>query len=322
MFYCLAHITIENESQRLELRSLVELEIELTWRNLTNTARLKLPRKVYFEQGVEGVLKRGSKITIRVGYGDRTTERLVERFRGYVAYVSNEVPLLVECEDEMFMLKQRSIQPKRFSKASLRDVLSYCGISDYEPLGDYQLGIFDITEKETNVAKVLEKLASPYGIMCWYRNGRLHCGNPMSSAKRKPVVFAIGHNIEKSELQYRRKDKDEIRLMVIAISNKNDGKKLRVEIGDNDGEKRTLNFADLSKQELEKQAREAMDKLKYDGCRGSFTAWAEPVVHEGDVVELIDPDYPERNGKFWTEKLNITAGSGGIRQKIELGAAI
>lgn len=320
MFRCLAHITIEGNAKTLELRSLVEFESEQTWRNLTNTAKLKLPRKVYFEDGVSSLIKRGNKITIRVGYGDRNSERLVQRFVGYIAYVGNEVPLVVDCEDEMFMLKQKAVKPKSWKATTLSEVLNYCGITDFVALGSYNLGKFSITTKQSSVAKVLDELNKVYGIRSFYRNGKLHSGNPYSASQGKAIIFQVGNNIEKSDLQYRRKE--EVLLKVTAISNQKDGSKIEVEVGDNDGEHRTLNFYNLQKSDLEKQANQLLDSLKYDGYRGSFTAWGEPVVNEGDVVELYDIDYPERDGKFWCDKVSLSAGRSGIRQKLELGAKI
>lgn len=320
MFRCLAHITIEGETKVLELRSLVDLETKQSWRNLTNTAKLKLPRKLYFQDGVSSLISRGNKITIRIGYGDRNSERLVERFTGYIAYVGNEVPLVVDCEDDMFMLKQNAVNPKSWKQTTLKEVLEYCGINDFVALGSYNLGKFNITTNQSSVAKVLEELSKVYGIRSFYRKGKLHCGNPYSASQGKAIIFQIGNNIEKSDLQYRRKE--EVLLKVTAISNQKDGSKLEVEVGDNDGEHRTLNFYNLQKTDLEQQANQLLDSLKYDGYRGSFTAWGEPVVNEGDVVELYDNEYPERDGKFWVDTVTITAGSGGIRQKIELGAKL
>jgi hypothetical protein len=318
MFNCLAHITIETDTQVLNLRSLVEFESEQTWRNLTNTATLQLPRKIYFADGVEDIVKRGSAITISVGYGTPTEERLVERFKGYVAYVSNEIPVKVQCEDEMFLHKKQTVKPKEWVSTTLKDVLNYCGITNYTALGEYNLGAFKITTKETTVAKVMDKLRKDFGIYCFYRKGKLHCGNPYSSAKGKPVTFAIGYNIEKSDLEYRRKD--EVLLKVTAISNKKDGKKIKVSVGDEEGEHRTLNFYNLEKADLEKQATQLLDSLKCDGFKGHITTWGEPVVNEGDLIELVNPEYPEQDGIYWCDKVAPTAGGGGIRQKIYLGA--
>lgn len=321
MLRCIAHITIEGDTKTLELRSLVEFESEQTWRNLTQTAKLKLPRKLYFKEGVADLVKRGNPIVIRTGYEGEYALGLQERFRGYIAYVSNETPVTLECEDEMFKMKQTQVKPNTFNNATLADVLNYCGITDYTALGSYNIGKFSITEKEGTVAKVFEALQK-YGINCFYRGGKLHCGNPYSAAQNKPKLFVVGRNIEKSELEFRRKEEIRLRVKVSSKDSKT-SKITTAEAGDTDGELRTFEgFFNLSKEDLQKQANEMLDKMKYDGYRGSFTAWGEPVVNEGELVELYDPEFPEKGGVYWVDKITHTAGNSGIRQKNELGTKV
>jgi len=94
------------------------------------------------------------------------------------------------------------------------------------------------------------------------------------------------------------------------------------EPGDPEGEKRTLTYFNVSKEELTKFAQLEIDKLKFTGSRGKITVFGTPVVRHGDRVQLIDKAIPDRNGLYLCAKVETTFGLGRYRQQIELGPKV
>ena len=96
-----------------------------------------------------------------------------------------------------------------------------------------------------------------------------------------------------------------------------DNSKIEVEVGDTEGDVRTLHFYNLAKAELEKIAEESIKTLRYDGYSGSFLTFGQPMVNHGDIVEIEDLKY-NRAGQYLVKRVLRTFGAQGYRQKIYL----
>jgi hypothetical protein len=301
------------------------VEINSSWKDLTSTAVIKLPRKVYTIKNdrLDSLIKRGDKVKIELGYDDI----LIDEFAGYVTSVKPTYPIEITCDDEMFLYKKQGVNPKNFpSNSTIKDVFDYLGIpeSKYETVGDSASNIslggsFAITNDEGTAAKVFEKLEKASAILNIYiRNGKLMVGKQYDPKKRGvDHFFVIGKNIVTTNLSFRKKE--EILLDVTAISKNANSKQITVHAGDHEGDKRTLTYNDLTQAELQKQADADVDKLKYTGYTGDFTAFGIPSVQHGDIVKLIDLENKEREGTLYIDVVQKTFGTGGYRQKITLG---
>jgi len=301
------------------------VEINSSWKDLTSTAVIKLPRKVYTIKNdkLDSLIKRGDKVKIELGYDDL----LVEEFTGYVTSVKPTYPIEITCDDAMYLYKEMPVNPKNFpGNSSIKDVFDYLGIkeNDYEAIGGSASnislgGLFAITNDEGTIAKVFEKLEKASAILNIYiRNGKLMVGKQYDPEKKiADHIFVIGKNVVSSNLTFRKKE--EILLDVTAISKNRNGKQISVHAGDYTGDKRTLNYDDLTEKQLLEQANAEVDKLKYTGYTGDFTAFGIPSVQHGDIVNLIDLENKEREGTLYVDVVQKTFGTGGYRQKITLG---
>lgn len=104
-----------------------EVEVKSSWKDMTSTAKITLPRKIYFQtstgelinwQGTEvyatqttaPVIARGDRINIWLGYWWTTPtgqeQYLPILFQGYITKINPKIPLTFECEDMMYVLKQ------------------------------------------------------------------------------------------------------------------------------------------------------------------------------------------------------------------------
>lgn len=293
-----------------------EVENTSSWKNLTDTATIKLPRKLVTKdnQLLQDVVKKGDKVVIKLGYDDK----LEQVFTGYIAYIKATIPVEIKLEDEMFMLKQKSVKPTSWQKASVNDVLKYVGISKFRTFGNIDLGTFQIDDKIKNITGVFDKIKQQYGINFFYRNDTLIAGLPYDKENASTYSFSFIYDIISHDLEYRKKE--DVRIKVKAICNYLNGKKEIVELGDSDGEEHTLNYYNLDRTALKARAEAEMDKLKYEGYRGKFITFGMPKVSHGDIVDVKDSEYPERSGKFYVDSVRTTLSpNGGLRQEIELG---
>lgn len=78
------------------------VEITRDTEKLTDICKITLPKKIKWDGENEVPVKRGDAVKVWLGYDDRNELA----FAGYVKEVGFKTPVVLECEDEMFKLKQ------------------------------------------------------------------------------------------------------------------------------------------------------------------------------------------------------------------------
>lgn len=309
-----------------------DIEIVSTWENLTDRATIKVPKRLRIKKnglfsdnitsGPDALWKRNDPVKIYAGY-DGVNDL---RFEGVLTKISPKIPLEFACEDKMFILKQTTVS--KYKKASvtvkqlLDDILPE-GIEHEEE--DISLGKFSI--ENASVAEVLDYLKRKFGLSAYFQDGLLYVGLAYRSSSIATISqdnllqFEFQRNIiDDSALDYIRDD--DVSLKVTAINIKPDNTRKQITVGDSLGEPRTLFFYDVSDEELTTLATEALEKLKYEGFRGSFTTFLQPMVKHGMAVKLIDPMIPDRNGVYLVRQVITKIGMDGGRQDITLDRKI
>ncbi len=308
-----------------EVRRVVSVKVETSWRNLTGKATVQVPGYWLFKNNklrIKDWLRRGDPITIELGYN----KQLVSEFTGYVTDVKPGIPITLSCEDEMYRLKRHPV------KCSYNGVRLPQLLKDICPAGtkidalDTALGHFKASN--VTVAKVLEKLKELYGFVSYFKNGTLYCGKVYRQATnpaKTPFNFqrpGPGAVLD-DRLEYR--TADDLNVIVQATSHQLKGKDLKVTVGDItalDAEQRTLQYFNLaSEADLRAAALRDVAKLKVQGYKGSFTSYGLPSVQHGELVGLTNGEYPERDGDFFIDATAKTFEDGGYRQEITLGSA-
>ena len=308
----LIHITFTDPTglRSLEFDFVHEVEIQKSRKSLTNTCTVTLPRKIRVLNGdINTILKRGSKVVVKLGYDPE----LRTEFTGYIARIDAKIPFVVYCEDEMWKLKQNSFT-KAWKKVSLKEVIKYV-YAGKSRVADLQLGGFVIKQQST--AQVLDALKK-FSLQCYFDPDGVLVADFAGSLAGKPkeVRYDFNTNIIDNDLEYRRKE--DIRIRVKGISKQQDGKKIEVFFGDTDGDIRTLNYVNLTKEELTKIVQKELAKLKQDGFKNGFETFGVPYAEAGYIALLTDPELAERNGSYLIEAVTITSGVSGFRRKIVL----
>jgi hypothetical protein len=311
-------------------------ESESSWKNLGDTATLKLYGFVKVEdpdsvtdgafsegiQKVEDLVKVGDPVEVKLGYaeGELRTE-----FRGYVAEIKVGIPFEVRLEDEYFHLKRTSVN-RTWKKTSLRALLA-----DLVPTALLSPSIPDMRidsfrADRTTTAGVLKKLKEDYpGLCAYFREGRLFVGltytefMSTSTVDGSEALYSFQQNIIENTLSYRRKEDVRIKGKVVAMHP--DGKKTTTEVGDIDGEERTITLRTETKDKsvLKQLAQAQLDKFKYEGYRGDFTAFGVPYIVHSGTADMLDNKRPQRNGRYLVDVVKVSYGTGGFRRTVSLG---
>lgn len=327
LFVLVAHILFPEAARpagparpAFEVRRVVSVEVESSWRNLTGTATVQVPGRWLFREkrlAIKEWLRRGDRIEISLGYN----RQLVREFTGYVTDVKPGIPVTISCEDEMYRLKRYPVKCS-YGGVRLRQLLTdICPPGTAFDALDTDLGHFRAAN--VTVAKVLEKLKELYGLVSYFRGGVLYCGKVYSKgtdATKTP--FSFQQNVLEDGLEYR--GQNDLHVIVKATSHQLKGKNLTATVGDVDeldAEERTLQYFNLaSVEDLRATATRDAERLKVEGYKGSFTTYGLPSVQHGELAALTSTEYPERDGDFFIDATRKTFEAGGYRQEITLGS--
>lgn len=315
----------------------VSVNVSSSYDQFTDTARIVIPstfrdvNKTMVNNN--GIFKRGDAVEIRSGYYPNQT--LI--FKGYVNKIIPNSPLIIECEDESWKLKQINIANFYQKDCTLRQLITHLiGTSGVEfDCIDTNIGTFRISNKDyVNVVDCLNELKSNFGLYSWFRDGVLYVGYPNTQQFFQPSTKTFGFqtNIISDSLEYQITTQTDVVLQ--GISNKLDNTKItryayydasgNIILSDDagQGEQRTFNYVEITSADLDAKLTEMLPNMIYDGYKGSFTTFLEDKVTPLDKVILIDNKFKEREGKYMVKKVETTIGMDGGRQTIELDAKL
>ncbi len=309
---------------KLKFTAAAEINIKKSWKNFTDTASIKLPKAIYYDDG-SGVYKKvkhigdyikiGDKVEIKLGYN----RQLFTEFLGYIARSPRiNIPYELICEDEMWQLKRKEVNVS-IENATVKQIIQAVAPGYELDCIDEIYGNFSM--KQTTAVKVFNELQEKAGIYTFFRNGRLVCGKIYIDEKvsKKKPVFEYGVNIIDNGLQYIYPDEAKVKLYFKC--KQKDGTFLQVDVGEDGGdiEHWKLN-ENLTLEDLKKKANDRLRNLKTrGGFRGTITSFGWPIVEHGQVVQVIDKKYEERNTKNFIDEVEINfTANGGLRRTIEL----
>lgn len=316
MFRLCAKVEIKGD-RSWSLDFVTAVEITRDTEKLTAEAKITLPKKMKWDGSAEIPVRRGDSVRISLGYDDN----LQLAFVGWVRDVGFKTPVVITCEDDMFKLKQMPAVKKAYRSVTLETLLKDQGITHrLNIMGEQSLGAYRVTAD--TVASLLGKL-SEQGIRSFFRyedrEPVLYCGVLFERDSTPAQVFKTGLNII-SDQGLQQQKAENMRLRVKAVSLLPNNKKIKIEVGDSDGEHRTLHTYNKTESELKAWAEQEIKRLKRDGLTGSFTTFGYKLVDPLDAIGLIIDG--TKMGVYQVKKVVIKYGDGGFRQEITLGLRV
>ena len=316
MYKLCAQVDITGE-RSWSLNFVTAVEITRDTEKLTAEATITLPKKLKWNGASEIPVRRGDRVRISLGYNNK----LQLAFSGYVRDVGFKTPVVITCEDDMFKLKQQPAVKKAYRSGNLETLLKDQGITyRLNIMGEQSLGAYRVTAD--TVASLLGKL-SEQGVRSFFRyeDGEpvLYCGVLFERDNTPSQTFKTGLNII-SDQSLKQQKAENMRLRVKAVSLMPNNKKIKVEVGDSDGEHRTLHTYNKNETELKAWAEQELKRLKRDGLTGSFTSFGYKLVDPLDSIGIIIDG--KKMGIYQVKKVVIKYGDNGFRQEITLGLRV
>lgn len=300
-----------------QFTGVTDVRIVSSWATMADVCELKIPRKSAWQgrpiaMGRNPILQRGDVVKVHLGYnGSNASE-----FEGFLTTINAiDSPLTIACQDALFLLK-RVTRKISYKSVSLRTLVTDLigDLVPFEVLVAMELGSYRWATP-VSPAEVLDNLKEKYCIASFFRGGTLYVGLTIVPKLQKTHLFNFTKNVVSSHLEYCRKEDVRLKLKAVIF---NQNRKEETETGDSDGQVRTFHYRNISKADAKNRLEQEMERLKYDGFKGDFTAFGAPSVQHGDIASLINPFLPEQNGRYLIKSVEKTFGSGGYRQKIEL----
>ena len=290
------------------------IEVTTGWQEQTSKAVIRMPAKITVDKNeLKNVFKKGDPVTIQIGYDGR----LNTIFNGFIARVHPKVPLVLDCEDLMWKLKQIQVN----DNAKNETMQSFLSRNIPYPIDCFDIKIPSYIASKVSAAQLLDKISQDFGLSAFVRDGKIVVGKQYAPDKIARHIIILDNstrsNVVVDNLEYT--SKDDVKIKVTAISNLSSGKKVEVELGDPDGETRTLNFYNIPEPDLKAIAEKEMEKLQYDGYRGDFIVFGEPFIREGEIVEIRNDQESDKTGSYWVDGVTYKFDFGGIRQEIKPG---
>ena len=207
----------------LTLNFINDCEIKSSWKNLTTTAKLIFPKKVWVQtdKGLVNwtmqdlyanthsdqapILLRGDRISINLGYyynpnGTGNAPTMNEEFNGFITRINPKMPIEIECEDNMWLLKQAQCPNKVFPKGqyNVQSIIQYLLKNQVLPLPsdpqykyittvikpalaqinvingvgaseNIETNVGDFRTQNETIAQVLFRLRKDYKLDCFFR---------------------------------------------------------------------------------------------------------------------------------------------------------
>lgn len=331
------------------------IHIEESVEVLSNHAKVELPRQ--FRNAIDNVgksvnisgrsilnfMKKGDSIKIEFGYdGDLQTE-----FEGYITSVGADIPLVLECEDEMFQLKRAPRVTKFIKSGKLIDIVKAVVPSKYtiECNIDYTIGQWLIEDATPH--NVLDELREKAGIRAYFKNPTtLVVGMKIDFKPERfdnyKMLFAIFSGTNPNiNLDYAPKDlhyfnfdrnvrtgsdlvfkESEKPYHLTVESKQKNGTNLSLSKGEKGGNETTIKlWSGLSKEELQKWLNARFEVAISDGFDGSLNGWCYPRTRAGDSAIILRPYYKDKHqdGIYFIESVTIDVnGSDGILRQNRL----
>lgn len=313
MYSLTARLEIDS-ALRWRLDQLTEAEVVRSVDNLTATARISLPKQIRWNGAATLPLRHGDAVRLWLGYDGR----MELAFSGYIRRIGLKTPVVLECEDDMYQLKQQPAQRLAYTNASIEQLLRDQSIGyPLRVMGEQRLGAYRV--QADTVASMLGQLGQQ-GIRAFFvptaTGSELCCGVLFDRDGVAKHSFATGRNIiDDRDLKQQRAD--DMRICVHAIGLMPDNKRIHVQVGDADGERRTLHTYNKTEAELRAWAEQEVARLKRDGLCGRFTTFGGSLVGLLDMVSISIDGHSM--GTHQVQANTIKYGTAGFRQEITIG---
>ena len=340
-------IEILHDHKKITFPYVSEVSVNTSIENYTDTCTVKLPKKIKFQnKNATEYIANGDQITVKLGYNDDL--KIV--FKGYITKINIGLPIVLECENEAYMLKRLYVKEETIENFDLQKFCKEYLDSNYLKEGNIDNVTLqkkknpDNTEekkilfKETQTfTAALDYLKKEHDVKQYFyftlneEEKPEFYGKDAKSPKlrndAKTITFGATKNIiSMDKLEYLLGK--EVQVIARGISQDSDGKDISLEEKHPVGVNAPAFYLPaynyhVNKEFLQDKAKAEYKNLSSSKITGEFTAFGIPFVRKGDVIKFSESDIKAIDGKTIKVKgVTYTFGKDGYRQKIQLGEEV
>ena len=325
--YNLTHYVLLNNKK--VIKNVLDIRVEKNVDALADTAVVTLPsmnKNAWLE--VEKNVKEGDKIEVSFGYDQFHNEL---ELTGYVRSIANENnKITLSCEDRLYLFR-KEIANKVLTNTNVSEIADYV-VDEIATLSQEYItlvageGVKDIkftrfTIQNATGYEVLKKLKEQSKVDIYSRWPHLYVSLryfPDEKVESAIVDYDFSKNVEKHSLKYVKEEERKVQIRMTNI--KPDNKRMEVKVGTPGGDIIRLNRYNVAdEQSLKIIAEEELKKWKYTGYEGNFSTWLLPYCTYGYIANIRDTRYPEREGRYYVEKVVSSFSARGGQRKVFLG---
>ncbi|MFS1522141.1 hypothetical protein ACIPCA_12715 [Flavobacterium covae] len=297
---------------KLVITQVKSIEIEKSIDKFSDTAKIELPRgfrnlkvngttDTIAYKSIFELINKGDTVVVEAGYNGE----LVKEFEGYISSVGADIPLILECEDEMYRLKKLPKVSKTFSSCKLKDIVNFLLPNYQSEVIDMDLGKFMIDN--ATPFDVFERLKKDCRLWFYFKGEKLIVSLLIDLKPHQNHDYVFGINIRKSTaLKF---ETNESRKVLIKVTSPKKGKEnVFYEYGEKGGDEISINAPlNMAQKAIEQLAKNEHKNRTRSGYSGTVDGWAIPLVQHGDTIDLKDPNYPDqhRDGRYLVESVKI-----------------
>lgn len=236
-----------NRGLELSFDFVNEFSANDSWVDLTNQCKITFPKNIYVrdkennlfplggtqsDKQLTNLFQRGDSVSISYGYymyeNGNETKEVTKIFTGFVSNVTSKKPIQLECEDNMWLLKQIPCPPQVWPKDKtvedlLRKLLKDITINNTKfnftvnALTSTTVG--DLIVGNETVAQLLERLRKDFHLESYFSGDELRIGSQVYiESEAVENMFVFQQNIIQDDLEYRRKDDIKLSAIVNSIN--------------------------------------------------------------------------------------------------------
>ena len=308
----------------VKMKACNAFEVDRSIWNICAKATIKIPMSGFLKNSdgslqnvkLSATLKAGDKVVIKSGYNEIT----YTEFNGYVYRINQKQPLEIECEDYTYLLHKVDVD-KIFTTIKVKDFLEQiaklteaAGYDKMKYNTDLDMTIDKLSCEKMNATQSLEELKKRYGLNVFFSIDNILQVTLAYTRQLSQVNYDIDKNVvDINDLKYQ--NADDIKIKIVAVSYDSNMKKTRVEVGDSDGETRTLSFQGIKdKNKLKQLAQTEINKYKYSGYTGTFKTWLVPFCEPCMIANLTNNQFSDRSGRYYIEAVKTEFNMNGARR--------
>lgn len=293
---------------------------------LPTSARLKLAEQINKDViQVNKQFKEGDSVKIDLGYNGV----LNNEFKGFISRMDFKSPLEVVCEGYSYILRKRTYR-KTFKNVKLIEILKFLSAGTDIKVDDKNIADVVVTKlvlQDHSGTEALQLIKKTFNelIQIWFENETMYADLFPVRPIGQTVKYRIGYNIiTANELKKRDSANTDVEVVYQARDNSGQiktatggrlksSKIVATASTQTQGERKRINTTITDQGTLNKLANSNHNKLTYDGYEGKITAFLAPYCLPAWTIELDDPKFPERGGRYVVTGIEVKYGMGARR---------